>query len=114
MSKTAMVKVESEDQLNAAIADNRGVLVYFSGPECNVCKVLRPKIEALCGEHFPKLPMYYVDCDAQREIAGQNRVFTIPVAMVFFDGREAVRKTRTFGMGELREAIERPYQMMYE
>lgn len=108
-----MIDIDSEDRLETLLNDSPGALIYFSGPECNVCKVLRPKIEAMIEESYPQLPMAYVDCDAQREIAGQHRVFTIPTVLVFFDGREFVRKVRTFGIGELSREIERPYGMLF-
>lgn len=110
----AMIDIDSEDRLEAILNDNLGALIYFSGPECNVCKVLRPKIEEMILATYPQLPMAYVDCDAQREIAGQHRVFSIPTVLVFFDGSEFIRKVRTFGIGELRDEIERPYGMLYE
>ncbi len=110
---TGMIAIETENQLNDLIQSNPGVLVYFSAPACNVCKVLKPKIEEMCVADYPDLPLAYVDCDAMKETAGQNRVFTIPVVIVFFDGKETVRKTRTFGIGELSEAISRPYSMLF-
>lgn len=109
----AMIDIESEDRLEAILNDNPGALIYFSGPECNVCKVMRPKIEDMIGASYPNLPMAYVDCDAQRAIAGQHRVFSIPTVLVFFDGREFIRKVRNFGIGELRDAIERPYGLLF-
>lgn len=111
---STMTDIDSEDRLEAMLNDNPGALVYFSGPECNVCKVMRPKIEEMVSVTFPQLPMAYVDCDAQREIAGQHRVFSIPTVLVFFDGRESIRKIRNFGIGELRDGIARPYGMLFE
>jgi thioredoxin 1 len=47
-------------------------------------------------------------------LAAQNRVFAAPTVVVFFDGRETIRKSRAFGVDELKSEIQRPYSMMFE
>jgi len=46
-------------------------------------------------------------------VAGQHRVFAAPTILVFFDGRETIRKSRNIGIDELRREIERPYSMIF-
>ena len=92
---------------------NESVLVYFSTKACNVCKVLRPKIEELLKDEFPKMIFHYVDCEDEMEIAAQYSVFAVPSILVFFDGRESIRKSRNIGMNQLAQEIERIYNMIY-
>jgi hypothetical protein len=47
------------------------------------------------------------------EVAAQNRVFAVPTLLVYFDGREYIRKSRNIGIGELEREIERPYSMIF-
>lgn len=89
------------------------VLVYFSTEACTVCHVLKPKVAELVEAKFPKLKLVSVQSDKQPEIAAQNQVFTAPTLLVFFDGQEYIRKSRNFGMGELSQAITRPYEMLF-
>lgn len=89
------------------------MLVYFSTDTCGVCKVLKPKVQQLLQEEFPRLKMAYVNSDILPDVAGQNRIFAAPTILVFFDGREYIRKSRNIGICELRDAIARPYQMMF-
>ncbi|WP_340111299.1 thioredoxin family protein [Maribellus mangrovi] len=89
------------------------LLAYFSTEACNVCKVLKPKVVQLLEAEFPEMKMAYVKSDVLPDIAGQNRIFTAPTILVFFDGREYIRKSRNIGIGELQEAISRPYNMMF-
>lgn len=95
------------------LKEEPAVLVYFSTQACSVCHVLKPKVEELVDTTFPKLKLLSVQSDKQPEIAAQNQVFTAPTLLVFFDGREYIRKSRNFGIGELREAIARPYEMIF-
>jgi thioredoxin 1 len=97
----------------AALRGHAAVLAYFSTPDCNVCKVLKPKVAALVAREFPRIRCVYVDCTASPLIAGQHRVFTVPTVLVFFDGREWLRMGRGLGLGELREALARPYGMLF-
>jgi hypothetical protein len=48
------------------------------------------------------------------EVAAQNRVFAAPTIVVFFAGRETIRKSRAFGIDELKAEISRPYSLMFE
>ncbi|MFV0590010.1 MAG: thioredoxin family protein [Draconibacterium sp.] len=89
------------------------LLAYFSTEACNVCKVLKPKVVQLLEAEFPEMKMAYVKSDVLPEIAGQNRIFAAPTILVFFDGREYIRKSRNIGISELQEAIARPYEMMF-
>lgn len=96
------------------IANSQGILVYFSHEKCNVCKVLKPKIHNLLQTNFPKIEMFYSDTVLYPEVAAQNSIFTVPTILVFFNGKEFLRKSRNVGIEELRKEIERPYKLMFE
>jgi thioredoxin-like negative regulator of GroEL len=89
------------------------LLAYFSTEICNVCKVLKPKVAELIQSEFPKIKLIYIKSDILPEVAAQNQVFTAPTILVFFEGREYIRKSRNIGIGELQGEIERPYAMMF-
>lgn len=90
------------------------LLGYFSTESCNVCKVLKPKVAELIQSEFPKIKLVYVKSDILPEIAAQNQVFAAPTILVFFEGREYIRKSRNIGIGELHQEIQRPYSMIFE
>ncbi len=90
------------------------LLAYFSTEACNVCKVLKPKVMQMLDDEFPEMQMAYVKSDVLPEIAGQNSVFAAPTIIVFFDGRETIRKSRAIGIGELQQEISRYYSMIFD
>ena len=106
-------KIESLEQIGQIISENDGVLVYFSTPSCNVCKVLRPKLMDLMEEYYPEIIRVYIDTTKQPEISGQFRVFTVPTVLVFLDGSEFTRKSRNFSPMELIREIQRPWEIMH-
>jgi len=101
-------KAEFERMKNAP-----ALLGYFSTDTCNVCKVLKPKVEEMNRTHFPRMKLAYVKLDLLPEIAGQHRVFSAPTILVFFEGREAIRKSRSIGVKELKHEIERFYDLLF-
>lgn len=96
-----------------AISKEDALLVYFSHEECNVCKVLKPKIKAMLDLDFPKIKMAYTDTIKSPEIAGQERVFAVPTIVVYFGGKEYIRVSRNIGVSNLSQQIQRPYSLMF-
>jgi thioredoxin-like negative regulator of GroEL len=109
-----MENVHSIQEFEAILAGNEAVLAYFSTETCSVCKVLKPKVAVMLAETFPEIKMIFVESDRLPELAAQNRIFTAPTVLVFFDGRETIRKSRAFGIDELRSEIQRPYSILFE
>ncbi|HKL32175.1 MAG TPA: thioredoxin family protein [Tangfeifania sp.] len=107
------IEIKSLDEFNQLKQKELALLAYFSTDACNVCKVLKPKVDELVQSEFPQLKMVYVKSDVLPDIAGQHQVFTAPTILVFFDGRETIRKSRNIGLDELRREIDRPYSMIF-
>lgn len=106
--------ISSIENFIDTIETNQACLIYFSHDNCNVCKVLKPKIQKLLEADFPKIKMFYSDTVVNPEIAAQNSIFTVPTILIFFDGKEFLRKSRNIGTVELSKAIERPYSLLFE
>jgi len=87
--------------------------VYFTGPDCGVCTALKPKLLRLFAERFPDLAVAEVDCGVQRELAAQQGVFTLPTLIVYLDGREGMRRARSFSPGQVEAELERPYSICF-
>lgn len=107
------VEIKSFEEFLKLKENESALLAYFSTEICNVCKVLKPKVEELIQADFPKIKLIYVKSDKLPEVAAQNQVFAAPTILVFIDGREYIRKSRNIGIGELQQEIERPYSMMF-
>ncbi|RIJ49160.1 thioredoxin [Maribellus luteus] len=105
-------EVKSLEEFNQ-LKKEAALLAYFSTEACSVCKVLKPKVEAMVSAEFPEIKLAYVKSEVLPEVAAQNQVFAAPTILVFFDGREYIRKSRNVGVSELQEAIARPYELMF-
>ncbi len=108
-----METIQSLQEFEQLLAEQDAVLAYFSTEICSVCKVLKPKVIEMVAQSFPKMKMVFVESDQLPEVAAQNRVFAAPTIIVFFACRETIRKSRAFGIDELKAEILRPYSMMF-
>lgn len=108
-----METIQSLQEFEQLLAEQDAVLAYFSTEICSVCKVLKPKVIEMVAQSFPKMKMVFVESDQLPEVAAQNRVFAAPTIVIFFVGRETIRKSRAFGIDELRTEIQRPYSMLF-
>jgi thioredoxin-like negative regulator of GroEL len=103
----------SSAELQALLAREPAVLLYFSTPDCRVCQALRPKVAGLLAAQFPRLRGVYVDCAALPAAAAGHGVFSVPTLLAFFDAREWVRRGRAVSLDELRAALARPYALRF-
>ncbi len=101
-------------EFEEAIKNNMVSVAYFSHEKCNVCHVLLPKVENLINTHFPEANLFYCNTEHSPEIAAQNRVFTVPTVKIFIEGKEYQSFSRNMGISQLQEAIDRPYNMIFD
>jgi len=101
-------------KLNAIINEEPAVLVYFKNNQCAPCIALRPKVQELIKADFPKLRLEIVDSMENPELAGQFNVFANPTLIVFFAGKESIRKSKYVSISELTGEIERLYTLMFD
>jgi len=104
----------SLEELQNSIREEIGVLLYFSGENCNVCHALRPKFKELFDKEFPKIKQIYLDAHENSEISVHFQVFSVPTMIVFLDGREFIREGRSVSLHQLTQKLARPYGMMTE
>jgi thioredoxin 1 len=101
---------ELRDYLNT----NRAVVLYFSRDHCSVCKALKPKLEEELNGKYPEIQKVHIDAQVSPQTAAEYHVNSVPVVLLYLEGREFLRKTRTFSVKEFIDQIERPYRLMIE
>jgi len=104
----------TSEELAALLADHPAAVVWFSTPDCSVCHALHPKVEALLAEEFPRAVLIRVDAAASPELAGQWLITAAPTAVIALEGREHQRLARSFGVDAVRQALARPYGLLFD
>jgi thioredoxin 1 len=106
--------INSIPELREFINSNRAVIMYFSHEHCSVCKVLKPKLDEALTEAYPEIKNVYIDIKHNPQFSDEYQVNSVPVVLLYLEGREFIRKTRTFSVKEIIDQIERPYRLMIE
>ena len=109
-----MIDIKDQQECSNYIKNNEAVLLYFSTPQCNVCKVLKPKIIDFINSKYPNIKMGYVNMESLPEISAQNSIFTVPTILVYLDGKEFLRKSRNINLEDFGKELERPYSLYFE
>jgi len=107
-------EIRNFEDFNKFADSELACLFYFSHDECNVCKVLKPKIQIFIETEYPQIKLFYIDTKIYPQIAAQNSIFVNPTIIIFFNGNEFYRKSRNIGISELSKLIERPYNLMFK
>ena len=105
--------MEKNENIREVISQEAAVLVYFKNDQCAPCMALRPKVEELLTDEFPEIKFIIVDSVENPELNGEFQVFANPTLLVFFDGKEYIRKSKYVSIPELKAEIGRLYGMMF-
>ncbi|CAM4018007.1 thioredoxin family protein [Lederbergia lenta] len=108
-----MITLTSLDSVEKFIRDHQFSFLYVSRTNCGVCHVILPQLIDLL-EEFPLIQLGHINADDLEEIAGRFSIFTVPVLLLFVDGKEVIREARFVHMQSLHEKISKIYNMMVE
>jgi thioredoxin-like negative regulator of GroEL len=102
------------EKLKEIIEKNSLVFLYFSGENCAVCKVLKPKIEELFAQQFPAIKLIEIQTDKALDTTAQLGVFSLPTMMLYIEQKEFFRKGRNVSLALLVEEIKRVYALFLQ
>ncbi|MBL6970478.1 MAG: thioredoxin family protein [Campylobacterales bacterium] len=101
------------EQLNNTISTQDAIVVYFSGENCSVCKILKPKIQEILENQFPKIQFIEIKSEDYKETCAQYHIFSIPTIITFLDGKEFSRYGRNISIAQFAQNLKRPYDLFF-
>ncbi|MDP4146732.1 MAG: thioredoxin family protein [Bacillota bacterium] len=104
--------ISSLDAIEELIKNNQMVLIYFGSNSCNVCSAVKPKVEEILKD-YPKIISAQIDVEKSLEISAFYNIFTIPVVLVYIEGKEIVREGRHISILDINSKIDRYYNMIF-
>ena len=103
---TTFKTLTSIDELDTFLNKEGLSFLYISRPNCSVCVSLLPQIKTVF-ESFPEVRTAYVNAEEVPEVAGRFNIFTVPVLILFVDGREYLREARIVPIEPFKEKLEK-------
>ncbi|HOA20309.1 MAG TPA: thioredoxin family protein [Sedimentibacter sp.] len=104
--------ITSYEKLQELIEKNDMVLVYFGIDDCGVCKSMKPKVENMI-KRYPNIHAVIVKADKSPSISARFNVFTVPVILLYIEGKETIREVRIISLDNLEQKITRYCQIFY-
>ena len=108
-----MEELNTIEEIENFIAKNPAALIYISAPNCNVCDVLKERVENVLGEKFPKLKMAEANSAQIPQISSKYNIFSAPTFLIFFDSKEFAREGRNVGLSPLSKKLEKVYNLFF-
>ncbi len=82
------------------------VLVDVWAPWCGPCRMVSPVIEQLARERAGRLKVAKVNADTSPAVASLHRVSSIPMLLLYVDGREVSRSVGAKPAAQLRDWLD--------
>ena len=107
-----LIKLETIEDIKNAVHKNQMTIIYFTGNSCGACEVIKHKIENFL-ENYPKIKSYEINGEENLKVAYKYSVFSMPVFLLFIEGKESIRTGKHVDLLSLERSIDRYYNMIY-
>ncbi len=94
--------IATTEEFDAALAENKTLLVDFFATWCGPCKMFAPTFDEFAGEHG-EVECIKVDVDQNGEIAKRYGIMSIPTLILFKEGAEVKKNVGTLDYEELED-----------
>ena len=100
-----IIEITSKAQFDEAVKSEKLTIVDFWAVWCGPCRVLKPLLHKIAGEH-PEIQLLTVDVDANQELAAQYDINSIPAVFMFKNGQIVDSFVGVMPENEILEKIE--------
>jgi thioredoxin 1 len=88
------------------LKSDKPVLVDFWADWCGPCKMIGPSLEEIADELADKVTIAKMDIVENTDVAGQLGVQSIPLLVLFKDGKPVAKKLGAAPKGQLKQWLE--------
>ncbi|NOU94708.1 thioredoxin [Paenibacillus sp. LMG 31456] len=101
----------SIESANEFIQHHKLSFLYITSTECSVCHALQPQVQKLMMK-YPEIQLGTLNAQEVKEVVGSFSIFTVPVLLLFVEGKESIREARIVHMDLLDEKLSKIYNMV--
>ncbi|MCC5889165.1 MAG: thioredoxin family protein [Alkalibacterium sp.] len=99
-------EARSLEEVKSVIEQNELVFVFLYGEHCSVCHGVLPQVKPIVEKH-KQIKTVQADVEHIPELSGEFTVFTVPVILLFFNGKEVLRMARFIEMEKLSQQLKK-------
>ena len=101
-----------KEQIEEFTKENLISIVYFSGATCGACDAIRDKILYIIKD-YKEIKFMEVNAVENKEIAASYDIFSLPILLLFVNGKETLRVGRYFDLLDFKNSIDRYYNLIF-
>ena len=94
------------EEIDTFIEEEKFAFVYLYKDSCSICHGVQPQAARIL-ENYPAVQTIQVNLSTLPELAGKFTVFTVPVLLLFVEGKEMMRFARFVEMDKLNHQLAR-------
>ncbi|HAM81550.1 thioredoxin family protein [Ornithinibacillus bavariensis] len=102
------IELKTLQEIDTFIAEKKLAFLYISRPNCSVCHGLFPQVKELMVK-YPKISLGHIDASVVEAVAGRFSIFTVPVLLLFVEGKEYIREARIVHLDLMEDKIKKIY-----
>ena len=99
-------------EIDAFVDENELAFLYVSQENCSVCHALKPQVKQVLDQ-YPNIATAQVRTDDVPEIAGKFDILTVPVLLLFVNGKEYHREARSVYLAKFDDKVKELYENYY-
>lgn len=107
-----MRNINSEEEINTLIQNSKMGVIYFSGTSCGACEIIKDKVTNILTK-YPRIESAIINGEAHIELSAKFNVFSLPILLLYVEGKETIRVGRNVNLLELEGCFERYYGMIF-
>lgn len=108
-----MKKLTKDYEVESLIKDNIMAVVYFTGNDCGACETIKFKVDNIL-RRFPKIEGGEIQGEENIGVAAKYDVFSLPIFLLYINGKETLRYGRYVDLLDLEKNIERYYDILFK
>ncbi|MYL43298.1 thioredoxin family protein [Virgibacillus salexigens] len=97
------------NDINSFIEEHELAFLFISREGCSVCHSLLPQVQQLLTD-YPQITAGHIRAELVEEVASRFSIFTVPVLLLFVNGKEYIREARIVHLDLLEAKIKRIYK----
>ena len=107
-----MNRLFSENDIINLVNENKMIIINNKGMDCSACEAIKYKIESIL-KNLPQIKSGEINGEENLALAAKYGVFSLPIFLLFIEGKETLRIGRNVDLLELERNIKRYYEMIF-